>query len=531
MSSDPDVDRVNIYLHGENVRIFGTREPRRLPVTIVTGFLGAGKTTLLKHLLENKQNLKIAAAINDFGALNIDGSLVKATSRSNKTIELSNGCCCCSILDDLTAAVWNLLQELDKTAAYDYLVIETSGVTDPRKIVASLDASFGKMYRARLDSVVAVVDVDAWTGQSVAGVKQVKSADIVLLNKTDLVSAERLASVTETVHSLCPSAKTIPTVNSRVPISRLLDVVDTKQLAETGGPTPITHEQTDAPYFVSATGGALRTAQPFNLDALNHLDQDRFTSCSFVFPDRPILLRDWTRFVRTLLPTTMLVRAKGILWITEEPGDIGGSAQGRGAGTLEAWRCVFHMSGRSPGRWSWELDGEWTGPPESRLVFIGLSLDEQVLKDSLLGVTPDSAWSSSQVGVETVKGVQNWEDDPRFTKIVPGEGSGGATWVRLTGTTYGFKDDEEIRQNARVDMDTVNRHFVNAINASLDEPKVFFVYSQLPGVGVVVCIPPSELKEEASVPLSSRWWWNTFDREATLALKTAFADVKVCKCD
>ena len=110
-SSDDDLEaqRVNLFLHAENVRIFKTTEDRQLPVTIVTGFLGSGKTTLLNHILSNKSNLRVAAAINDFAELNIDANLVRQqqgdVSRGSSIIQLSNGCVCCHLLDDLKEAV------------------------------------------------------------------------------------------------------------------------------------------------------------------------------------------------------------------------------------------------------------------------------------------------------------------------------------------------------------------------------------------------------------------------------------------
>ena len=94
--------RINLFLHSENTRIFGINEPQHLPIIIISGFLGSGKTTLLKELLLNKQNLKIAAAINDFGEINIDSELIQVTKKAAKTINLANGCICCSVLNDLT---------------------------------------------------------------------------------------------------------------------------------------------------------------------------------------------------------------------------------------------------------------------------------------------------------------------------------------------------------------------------------------------------------------------------------------------
>lgn len=127
-----------------------------LPVTIVTGFLGAGKTTLLNHVLNNKSNLRIAAAINDFASLNIDERLVRSKNhqQEQEIVELSNGCVCCHLLQDLQAAVWKLLQNNnDDLDSVNYLIVETSGVSDPCEIIRTLDAKFGKCFRARLDSV------------------------------------------------------------------------------------------------------------------------------------------------------------------------------------------------------------------------------------------------------------------------------------------------------------------------------------------------------------------------------------------
>jgi G3E family GTPase len=156
-----------------------------LPLTIIGGFLGAGKTTLLKHLLENADGRRLAVLINDFGALNIDAALIKSTGANS--IELSNGCVCCSLGDDLV----NQLVFLEKSAdKFDHVVIEASGVGDPWKI-----AQIGMVAGAyRLDSVIVVVDTetienhitDELTGDTV--IRQLARADIVLANKSDLTN-------------------------------------------------------------------------------------------------------------------------------------------------------------------------------------------------------------------------------------------------------------------------------------------------------------------------------------------------------
>jgi G3E family GTPase len=155
-----------------------------LPLTVIGGFLGAGKTTLLKHLLENADGRRLAMLINDFGAINIDAALIKATGADS--IELSNGCVCCSLGDDLVKQ----LVLLEKSAEnFDHVVIEASGVGDPWKI-----AQIGMVAGAyRLDSVIVVIDSetieelinDELIGDSV--VRQLARADIILANKSDLI--------------------------------------------------------------------------------------------------------------------------------------------------------------------------------------------------------------------------------------------------------------------------------------------------------------------------------------------------------
>ena len=168
-------------------------------MTLVTGYLGAGKTTLLTHILSNRSNLRVAALINDFAALNIDEDLVRAKGTSERVVELSNGCVCCHLIGDLETAVWDMLKEgsdvdLDQI---NYLLVETSGVSDPARIIRSLEAKFGKMYRARLDSVVTVIDADlisSWTATEDQG---------------GIASAKRVDRLVEEVESVRATADTV----------------------------------------------------------------------------------------------------------------------------------------------------------------------------------------------------------------------------------------------------------------------------------------------------------------------------------
>jgi G3E family GTPase len=165
-----------------------------LPLTVIGGFLGAGKTTLLKHLLENANGRRLAVLINDFGALNIDASLIKATGADS--IELSNGCVCCSLGDDLVEQ----LVLLEKSAErFDHVVIEASGVGDPWKI-----AQIGMVAGAyRLDSVIVVVDIatiaEHLTDDLVSDVvlRQVARADLIAANKADTTSLRQIQKAKE----------------------------------------------------------------------------------------------------------------------------------------------------------------------------------------------------------------------------------------------------------------------------------------------------------------------------------------------
>ncbi len=163
----------------------------RIPFTVIGGFLGAGKTTLLNHWLRNAAGQRLAVLVNDFGAINIDASLIEANA--GDTIALTNGCVCCQIGDDLSLA---LLRVLDSEQRFDGVVVEASGVSDPWRI-----AQFGRAdARIQLDAVIVLVDASAALAQAHDPLladtleRQIKAADLLVVNKIDLVNEpERLA--------------------------------------------------------------------------------------------------------------------------------------------------------------------------------------------------------------------------------------------------------------------------------------------------------------------------------------------------
>lgn len=351
-----------------------------LPVTIITGFLGSGKTTLLNHILSNQDGIKTAVLVNEFGEIGIDNELLITTENSDEnTIELSNGCICCTINNDLMEAVYRVLERSDKI---DYLVVETTGLADPLPVALTF---LGTELRdlTRLDSIVTLVDAENYSVDlfnSEAAYNQILYGDIILLNKTDLVDEADLDSLELKIRDIKEGARILRTTQSKVPLPLVLSVglfeSDKYYTSEEKGHGDHEHHDRDShghqahknhDHDVHKPDGHEPDAHDHQAcdhdheHHSNHLEVDGFTSLSFQ-SDRPFSIKKFQQFLDHQLPASVF-RAKGILWFDESPK-----------------RHIFHLSGK---RFSLD-DTEWTtSAPKNQLVLIGQELDHEQLKAQL----------------------------------------------------------------------------------------------------------------------------------------------------
>jgi len=367
---------------------------QRLPVTVLSGFLGAGKTTVLSHILNNRQGKRVAVIVNDMSEINIDASIVQnevSLNRSDeKLVEMSNGCICCTLREDLLLEV----DKLAKDGRFDYLVIESTGISEPLPVAETFtfadEDGVSLSDVATLDTMVTVVDAVNFlkdydeakslqeTGESLGDddercvadllVDQVEFADVILISKTDLAENADIERLTAILKTLNTRARIIPISHGKVDIDAVLNT----------GLFDFEHAQQAPGWLKEMRGEHIPETEEYGIGSFSYMARRPFHPDKFYQ-----FLHDTSRFGK-------LIRSKGYFWLASRPEFAGQWSQAGGiahygfAGMF--WKSIPKENWPTDEEYLANIEKQWVEPfgdMRQELVFIGQQLDQAGMTQAL----------------------------------------------------------------------------------------------------------------------------------------------------